>query len=81
MINYIAVEADQSDRQVKHLYATPDATSAVQQIKELHRRFFLDLTEGMQEGDTAKTTAYLKQIINNLNKHVWHRMEVNNERE
>lgn len=80
-INYITVEADETDRRVKHLHITPAAVAAVHQIKKLHHRFFMDLTEGMLEEDTDKTTAYLEQIVQNLKKHIWHRMEVNSEQE
>jgi len=75
-INYVTIEEDETDKRVRHLYATPAAAPAVRQVKELHHKFYEDLTEDMAAADIEKTKACLDKMIYNLKQHVWHRMEV-----
>ena len=75
-INYVTIEEDETDKRVRHLYATPATAPAVRQVKELHHKFYEDLTEDMSAADIEKTKACLDKMIYNLKQHVWHRMEV-----
>jgi len=77
-INYITIKTDEDDKRIKHLYSTATAEPAVKQIKALHQKFYMHLMEGVLETDVEKTENHLDKMIQNLSRHVWHRMNIDN---
>lgn len=74
-IGYIDVVGDERDKRIKHLYLTDQAIPAVKRIKEIHTSFFDTLQTGLSPADIQQTEQTLAQMVDNINKKVWHRME------
>ena len=74
-IGYIETVGDDKDRRVKHLYLTEKAVPAVHRIKAIHDSFYSTLHSGISEPELQQTEAVLEQMMENINRKVWHRME------
>lgn len=74
-VDYIKVVGDEGDRRVKHLYLTEKAVPAVKKIRELHEKFYEDLSAGISPKDLGLTEEILHQMADNINQKIWHRME------
>lgn len=74
-IGYVEVVSDEKDKRVKHLYLTEKAVPAVIRIKEIHREFYHTICSGMSAQDIQMTEQALEQMMENINRKVWHRME------
>lgn len=74
-VGYIRVVGDEKDRRVKHLYLTARAVPVAQQIKNIHAEFYDVLSAGISPADLALTEQTLRQMADNINQKVWHRME------
>lgn len=75
-IGYITIEGDKSDKRIKRLYLTDKAVPAAQRIKEIHNSFFGTLCMNIPKDDMQLTERSLKQMMENINQKVWHRMEM-----
>lgn len=74
-IGYITAVGDKKDKRIKHLYLTDKAIPAAQKIKEIHNSFYKDLCSDISPRDIELTQQTLKQMTENINQKVWHRME------
>lgn len=74
-VDYIRVVGDEKDRRVKHLYLTEKAIPAAQRVKEIHAEFYDTLSAGLSPAELAATEQALRQMVDNINQKVWHRME------
>ena len=74
-IGYIKIVGDKEDRRIKHLYLTDKAVPAVKRIKEIHRSFYHALQTDITPSDIQLTEQTLEQMVKNINRMVWHRME------
>lgn len=74
-VDYIKIIVDEKDKRVKHLYLTEKAIPAAKQIKKIHTDFYNCISSGVSLSDMALTERILQQMIENINKKVWHRME------
>ncbi|MGL6199316.1 MAG: MarR family winged helix-turn-helix transcriptional regulator [Lachnospiraceae bacterium] len=73
-IDYITLETNPKDKRIRHVYITEKAKPAVLKIKEVHKRFYQDLTEQILETDVQNTNENLEIMIDNIKQHIWHRM-------
>lgn len=76
-IDYIKIVGDEKDKRVKHLYLTEKAIPAVKQIKKVHNDFYQALCSDILAPDIQLTEQTMKQMIENMNQKIWHRMENN----
>lgn len=76
-IDYIKIVGDEKDKRVKHLYLTEKAIPAVKQIKKVHNDFYQVLCSDILSPDIQLTEQTMKQMIENINQKIWHRMENN----
>lgn len=74
-IDYIRVAGDKDDRRVTHLYLTEKAFPAVERIKEIHKEFHEILSAELSAENVQLTEQIMEQMIANLNRVIWHRME------
>lgn len=74
-VGYLRVEGDRQDRRVKHLYLTEKALPAAQQIKRIHADFYDTLSAGIPADALFAAEETLEQMVENISKQVWHRME------
>lgn len=74
-IGYVKTVSDEKDKRVKHLYLTPEAVPAVRQIKKIHQDFYAALCDGISPPDIRMCEQTLEQMMENINRKVWHRME------
>lgn len=74
-VDYIKVIGDERDRRVKHLYLTEKAIPAAKQIKRIHADFYATLSAGISPAELMSAEHTLKQMVDNINQRVWHRME------
>ena len=74
-IDYIKVIGDKKDRRVKHLYLTERAIPAAKQIKKVHADFYDTLSADISPAELALVEQTLQQMVDNLHRKVWHRME------
>ena len=74
-VGYIRVVGDERDRRVKHLYLTEKAVPAARQIKKIHAEFYESLGLGLSGEELERTEHILRQMAENINRKVWHRME------
>ena len=74
-VGYIRVVGDEKDRRVKHLYLTEKAVPAAKQIKKIHAEFYESLGSGLSGEELERTEHILRQMAENINRKVWHRME------
>lgn len=75
-IGYITVEGDKSDKRIKHLYLTDKAIPAAHRIKEIHNSFFNTMCSDILPQDLQLAERIMKQMVENINQKVWHRMEI-----
>ena len=80
-IDYIKIVVDEKDKRVKHLYLTEKAIPTVKQIKKIHSDFYQTLCSNISPPDIQLTEQTMKQMIENINQKIWHRMENNIEEE
>ena len=76
-IDYIKIVVDEKDKRVKHLYLTEKAIPTVKQIKKIHSDFYQTLCSNISPPDIQLTEQTMKQMIENINQKIWHRMENN----
>lgn len=76
-IDYIKIIGDEKDKRIKHLYLTEKAIPSVKQIKKVHNDFYQDLCSDILSPDIQLTEQTLKQMAENINQKIWHRMENN----
>lgn len=76
-IGYIKVVKSESDKRIRHLYLTDQALPAARRIKEIHNSFYSILCSDIQQPDIRQTERILEQMVENINKKIWHRMEDN----
>ncbi len=74
-VGYIRVVGDEKDRRVKHLYLTEKAVPAAKRIKKIHAEFYESLGSGLSGEELERTEHILRQMAENINRKVWHRME------
>lgn len=74
-IGYVEVVASKKDRRMKHLYLTEKAVPAAKRIKEIHSNFYGILCSNIQQSDIRQTEQTMEQMMENINKKIWHRME------
>lgn len=74
-IGYVKVVCDEKDKRIKHLYLTEKGIPAVKRIKEIHGDFYHTLCSGLSSRDVDLTEKTMEQMMENVNKKVWHRME------
>lgn len=65
-LGYIRVEADKSDKRVKHLYLTEKATPVIMQIQKIHNSFYQILNCGISPQDVQVTEQSMEQMILNI---------------
>lgn len=74
-IEYIKLVGDEKDKRMKHLYLTQKAVPAVTRIKEIHSGFYKTLSQNISPLELRLTEENMNQMIENINKKIWHRME------
>ena len=74
-VGYIRVAGDEKDRRVKHLYLTEKAVPAAKRIKKIHTEFYEALGSGLSGEELERTEHILRQMAENINRKVWHRMD------
>lgn len=74
-IGYIKIVINENDKRIRHLYLTDKAIPAAKRIKEIHDVFYCNLCSGIPSADICRTEEILKQMTENINQKVWHRME------
>lgn len=74
-IEYVRTEVDEEDKRIKHLYLTEKAIPAAEQIKRIHIGFYQTLSQNLSQSDIDASEQTMEQMIENINKKVWHRME------
>ncbi|MDE7433230.1 MAG: MarR family transcriptional regulator [Lachnospiraceae bacterium] len=74
-IDYVRVAGDEEDRRITHLYLTEKALPAVNRIKEIHKDFHKTLSAELSSECIQQTEQIMEQMILNLNRVIWHRME------
>lgn len=74
-IGYIRIVRSEDDRCIRRLYLTDKAVLATQRIKEIHNSFYNTLCAGIAPEDIQHTEQIMEQMMKNVNRKVWHRME------
>ncbi len=74
-IGYIEIVSDRKDKRVKHLYLTAKGAPAVKRIKEIHLEFYSALCGSLSPQEISLCEQTMKQMMENINQKVWHRME------
>lgn len=74
-IGYVRAVEDEKDKRIRHLYLTDRAVPAARRIKEIHGSFYESLCTGISREDILLTEQTLEQMMENLNRKIWHRME------
>ena len=74
-IGYVQVVRSEKDKRIKHLYLTDQAVCAVQKIKEIHNSFYETMYSNISPENIRQVEETMRQITENLNQKVWHRME------
>ena len=74
-IGFVETVTDAGDKRIKHLYLTEKALPAARRIKEVHTSFYKTLSGDIQPEELRQTSQILEEIVNNINRKVWHRME------
>ena len=74
-IGYIRVVKSEDDKRIRHLYLTDKAVPAARRIKEIHSSFFSALYAEIPLADILQTEQIMKQMVRNINRKIWHRME------
>ena len=74
-IGYIKVTEDEKDRRIRHLYLTNLAIPAAKRIKEIHNSFYETLCMDIPPEDVQLAEKTMKDMVENINRKMWHRME------
>ena len=74
-IGYVKIVANEKDKRVKCLYLTEKGVPAVKRIKEIHHEFYHTLCSGISSEDIQLSERTMEQMMENVNRKVWHRME------
>ena len=74
-ISYVRIVRSESDRRIKLLYLTDKAVPAAKRIKEIHNSFYSTLCSDIPPSDIQQTGQIMEQMMENISKKVWHRME------
>lgn len=74
-IGYIRIVRSEDDRCIRRLYLTDKAVLAAQRIKGIHNSFYNTLCAGIAPEDIQHTEQIMEQMMKNVNRKVWHRME------
>lgn len=75
-IGYVRECCGERDRRVKCLYLTQKAIPAAEKIKKIHTAFYETICADISEEQITITERNLGQMVENLNRKVWHRMMV-----
>ena len=74
-VGYVRVVGDEKDRRIKHLYLTEKALPAAEKIKSIPGDFYETLSAGISPEELMAAERTLQQMVENINRKVWHRME------
>lgn len=74
-IDYIRIVKNKDDNRIKQLYLTDKAIPAAKRIKEIHSSFYSALCSHISPSDIQQAEQIMEQMIENINRKVWHRME------
>lgn len=74
-IGYVQVVRSETDKRIKRLYLTDKAVPAAKRIKEIHSSFYQALCSDLPPAEVQRTEQTMKQMMENINQKVWHRME------
>lgn len=74
-LEYITVQADETDKRVRHVFLTEKAKGAVARIRSLHQEFYEDLTMGIDRTQVREIERHMDTMIENLTKKVRYKME------
>lgn len=75
-LGFLEIAADEMDKRIKHLYLTEQALPAVHRIKEVHASFYETLRGTISSAELEQAEQVLDQITENINRKIWHRMEI-----
>lgn len=75
-IGYLEIVTDENDRRCRHLYLTDRAVPAARRIKEIHGSFYDALCVDIPLPDIHRAEQTMEQMMENINRKVWHRMEI-----
>lgn len=73
-IGFVTVVNNEQDGRIKNLYPTEKAIPTVKKVKEIHNDFYSALCSEISEQEIQAVALSLNQMIENINKKVWHRM-------
>ena len=74
-IGYLEVVINENDRRCKHLYLTDNGVPAARRIKEIHSSFNDAMCVDIPLPDIHQAEQTMEQMMENINRKVWHRME------
>lgn len=74
-IDYVKIVRSENDKRIKQLYLTDKAVPAARRIKEIHSSFYDTLCSHIPLSNIQQTEQTMEQMMENINKKVWHRME------
>lgn len=74
-IGYLEIVRSENDKRSKLLYLTGKAVPAARRIKEIHSSFYRTLCSDIPPSDIQQAEQTMKQMMENINRKVWHRME------
>ncbi len=74
-IGYVNIVKSQKDKRIKLLYLTDKAIPPAKKIKEIHKNFYRDMCHNIPSSDIEEAERTMEQMMENINKKVWHRME------
>lgn len=74
-LGYLRVVRSETDKRIKHLYLTDKALPPARQIKAIHSLFYDALCAGLPPEDIRQAEQTMEQMMENLNRKVWHRGE------
>lgn len=74
-IGYLEIVIDENDRRCRHLYLTDKGVPAAERIKEIHSSFYDALCVDIPLLDILQAEQTMEQMMENINRKVWHRME------
>lgn len=74
-IGYLEIVRSENDKRSKLLYLTGKAVPAARRIKEIHSSFYRTLCSDIPLSDIQQAEQTMKQMMENINRKVWHRME------
>lgn len=74
-IGYLEIVIDENDRRCRHLYLTDKGVPAAERIKKIHSSFYDALCVDIPLLDILQAEQTMEQMMENINRKVWHRME------